>query len=340
MQGCPEQLGEQTRCDAVPGDLAEGLQQCGEGVFQRFRGVVLREREAAVELENGVVNRRVVLGEVEVRAGEGGDPGARTVHIEGRGPYRSRQFGGSLESDSADDLAFAAEVAVENGLAVLDAFGEPAGGDRVPALLFGEFTGRRDDEAFAFRLFALFACVYRHEASLALLDNRAAVVLASPHQLATLDFGKVIMLSALAVCTIVVVGVMVGVEFSVAFVINAILNGLPDDSNQQGRSHGGRMLGALMPFWYIGSLVLSTIWAIAAWGRPGTSLIVLGAGLLVVSVVMSILLLVPINNRGKTWTPENRPADWKEQMGRWDRYHYARVAVIIAAFALLVTALV
>ncbi|WP_043837668.1 anthrone oxygenase family protein [Amycolatopsis sp. VC5-11] len=148
------------------------------------------------------------------------------------------------------------------------------------------------------------------------------------------------MLSALAVCTIVVVGVMVGVEFSVAFVINAILNGLPDDSNQQGRSHGGRMLGALMPFWYIGSLVLSAIWAIAAWGRPGTSLVVIGAGLLVVSVLMSILLLVPINNRGKTWTAENRPADWKEQMSRWDRYHYARVAIIIAAFALLVAALV
>ncbi|MGW4393600.1 DUF1772 domain-containing protein, partial [Streptomyces sp. NPDC004685] len=28
-----------------------------------------------------------------------------------------------------------------------------------------------------------------------------------------------------------------------------------------------------------------------------------------------------------------------EQMNRWDRYHYVRVAVIIAAFALLVTAL-
>ncbi|MET9260885.1 DUF1772 domain-containing protein [Amycolatopsis sp. NPDC004079] len=148
------------------------------------------------------------------------------------------------------------------------------------------------------------------------------------------------MLSALEVCTVVVVGVMVGVEFCVAFVINPILNGLPDDSNQLGRAHGGRMLGAIMPFWYIGSLVLSAIWAVFAWDRPGTGLVVIGAGLLIVSVVMSILLLVPINNQGKTWTPENRPADWKEQMNRWDRYHYARVAVIIGAFAVLVAALV
>ncbi|MEU8664233.1 DUF1772 domain-containing protein [Actinoplanes philippinensis] len=147
------------------------------------------------------------------------------------------------------------------------------------------------------------------------------------------------MLSTLQVITIVVVGVMVGVEFAVAFVVNRILDGLPDDSGQLGRAHGGRMLGAVMPFWYIGSLVLVTLWAVAGWHDPGTGLVVTAGALLVVSVVMSVLLLVPINNRGKTWTPETRPADWKQQLNRWDRYHYVRVAVIIAAFALLAAAL-
>ncbi|MFF4577493.1 anthrone oxygenase family protein [Streptomyces sp. NPDC001389] len=148
------------------------------------------------------------------------------------------------------------------------------------------------------------------------------------------------MLNALEVLTVVIVGLMVGVEFSVAFVMNRIFNALPEDSDQLARAHGGRMLGALMPFWYIGSLVLSAVWAIAGWDRPGAGLVVIAAALLIVSVVMSLLLLVPINNRGKTWTPENRPADWKEQMNRWDRYHYVRVAVIVGAFAFLVTALV
>ena len=147
------------------------------------------------------------------------------------------------------------------------------------------------------------------------------------------------MLNALEVVTTVIVGVMVGVEFSVAFVINPILNALPDDSNQRGRSHGGRMLGALMPVWYLGSLVLVAIWAIAGRHRPGAGLVVSAGALLILSVIMSILLLVPINNRGKTWTPDDRPADWKQQMNRWDRFHYVRVAVIIAAFALLVAAL-
>ncbi|MBD0739307.1 DUF1772 domain-containing protein [Streptomyces sp. CBMA29] len=154
------------------------------------------------------------------------------------------------------------------------------------------------------------------------------------------------MLNALGVITTVVVGVMVGVEFSVAFVMNRIFNALPDDSGQLARAHGGRMLGAVMPFWYVGSLVLAAIWAVAA-GRHGdgdgagdsVGLVVTGAALLIVSVIMSILLLVPINNRSKTWTPENRPADWKRQTNRWDRFHYVRVAVIVAAFAFLATAL-
>ncbi|MET9551222.1 DUF1772 domain-containing protein [Streptomyces sp. NPDC006645] len=147
------------------------------------------------------------------------------------------------------------------------------------------------------------------------------------------------MLNALQVITTVVVGLMVGVEFSVAFVINRILDALPEDSGQLGRAHGGRMLGAVMPVWYITSLVLAAAWAVAGWHHHGTGLVVTAGGLLIVSVIMSILLLVPINNQGKTWTPENRPADWKRQMNRWDRFHYARVAVIVAAFTLLVAAL-
>ncbi|MFD4571374.1 anthrone oxygenase family protein [Streptomyces sp. NPDC058417] len=147
------------------------------------------------------------------------------------------------------------------------------------------------------------------------------------------------MLDALEVFTTVSVGVMVGVELSVAFVINPILNALPEDSGQLGRAHGGRMLGAVMPVWYITSLVLVAVWAVARRDHDGTGLVVTAGALLLLSVVMSVLLLVPINNRGKTWTPDNRPDDWKEQMNRWDRFHYARVAVIITAFTLLVTAL-
>ncbi|MDL9937280.1 DUF1772 domain-containing protein [Gordonia sp. ABSL1-1] len=148
------------------------------------------------------------------------------------------------------------------------------------------------------------------------------------------------MLNALEVVTTVVVGLLVGVEFAVAVIMNRIFNALPEDSDQLARSVGGRMLGAVMPFWYIGSVVLVGAWAVAGWSDQGIGLVIAAGVLLIVSVIMSILLLVPINNRNKTWTADNRPADWKQQMDKWDRYHYVRVAVIVVAFVLLVTALV
>jgi hypothetical protein len=39
-----------------------------------------------------------------------------------------------------------------------------------------------------------------------------------------------------------------------------------------------------------------------------------------------------------TWTADVHPGDYREQQQRWDRLHYARVAVIIAAFVLTLVA--
>lgn len=147
------------------------------------------------------------------------------------------------------------------------------------------------------------------------------------------------MLRVLEIVTTVLVGTMVGVEFSVAFVVNRVLAALPDDSAHLGHAHGGRILGAVMPFWYTGSLVLVVAWAVAGRYGDGTGLVVLAGALLALSVVMSLALLVPLNNRIRTWTPENRPEDWRRQVTRWQRRHEMRVAVIIAAFTLLVSAL-
>ncbi|RFU82506.1 DUF1772 domain-containing protein [Streptomyces triticagri] len=147
------------------------------------------------------------------------------------------------------------------------------------------------------------------------------------------------MLTALEVFTTVVVGVMVGVEFAVPAFSNPMVNALPGDAGLFARTYGAKVGGAVMPFWYFGSLALVGIWAVTGRDRDGTGLVVTAGALLIVSVIMSIALLVPINNRVKTWTTGDRPADWKQQLQRWDRLHYVRVAVILAAFTLLVAAL-
>jgi hypothetical protein len=146
------------------------------------------------------------------------------------------------------------------------------------------------------------------------------------------------MTSVLAVVTTTTVGLMVGVEFAVAFVLNRILLALPADASLAGRAHGGRMLGRAMPFWYIGSLLLTVALALTSWGAPAATAALVAAGLLATSVVLSVALLVPINNRSKTWTPQDHPADWREQQRRWDRLHYGRVGLIVVAFVLVATA--
>lgn len=142
----------------------------------------------------------------------------------------------------------------------------------------------------------------------------------------------------LAVITTTVVGLMVGVEFAVAFVINPITNRLPVAASLAARTDGGRMLGRAMPFWYIGSLVLTLGLAAVTWGLLAATMSLIAAGLLTISVIMSVLLLVPINSRSLSWTAEDHPEDWREQYRRWDRLHYFRVAAIVAAFALIAIA--
>lgn len=146
------------------------------------------------------------------------------------------------------------------------------------------------------------------------------------------------MLSALAVIAATVVGIMVGVEFAVAVFVNPIMLRLPAGPSLEARADGGRILGRVMPFWYFASLLLTAGLAAATWGRAAAGAALAATALLAVSVVMSITLLVPLNNRSVTWTADDHPDDWREQHQRWDRLHYARVAVIVAAFVLTLIA--
>ncbi len=146
------------------------------------------------------------------------------------------------------------------------------------------------------------------------------------------------MLTTLAVITATVVGVMVGVEFAVAVFVNPILLRLPAGPALEARADGARVLGRVMPFWYVGSLLLTAWLAAAKWGGPAGAAAAAAAALLAVSVVMSITLLVPVNSRSATWTADHHPADWREQQQRWDRLHYARVAIIVVAFVLTLVA--
>ncbi|MGO2861615.1 MAG: anthrone oxygenase family protein [Brevibacterium sp.] len=146
------------------------------------------------------------------------------------------------------------------------------------------------------------------------------------------------MLIALSVISTTLVGLMVGVEFAVAFIVPHNLRSLPVREYLIARADGARMMGRLMPFWYFSSLAFTIVLAVFTWGTSVATLTLTAGALLVMSVIMSVALLVPINNRSAGWTAENHPADWRDQLRRWDRLHIVRVALILSAFVLVAVA--
>ncbi|WP_026818646.1 DUF1772 domain-containing protein [Arthrobacter castelli] len=140
-----------------------------------------------------------------------------------------------------------------------------------------------------------------------------------------------------SVVALLLVGPMVGVELAVGLVVNPTADRLADEAAVQSRSTAAGSLGRMMPFWYAGSLAAAAVWTALSWGQPGAWLGGASAVLLAISVAMSIVLLVPINKRVANWATAGVPAEWKQQVRRWDRLHYGRVAIIAVALGLLVS---
>lgn len=121
-------------------------------------------------------------------------------------------------------------------------------------------------------------------------------------------------------------GPLVGFELAVAAVMNPIASTLSDGAFRLTRSAGSRQLGAVMPFWYICVLVLAITNVVFVSDAFAISAAVLFA---VVSVV-SVTVLVPINNRIGRWASDS-DVD-RDLATRWDRYHWLRVALLFVAF--------
>ena len=128
---------------------------------------------------------------------------------------------------------------------------------------------------------------------------------------------------------LVVVGALVGAEFAVVAFFHPILGRLSGEASRAARSDGARLLGRVMPFWYLASSALLVAVAVAVAG-PQRWLIGIGVGLMVGVVLLSVTVMVPINNRiaaGEVSGP---------LMTRWDRLHWVRVAMLVVLFVLLV----
>jgi uncharacterized membrane protein len=152
---------------------------------------------------------------------------------------------------------------------------------------------------------------------------------------------RIFMPLAYDIATATVAGMMAGNEFAIAAFIHPQIRKLGNDTHAQTAVPLAGVLGKAMPLWY--GLALALILGAAFEHRPllnGPGLfITIAATLWAVTIIFTIIMLVPLNNRIARMDP-NHPYDcWLQDRCRWDKLHQVRVILLVMAFILLLTGL-
>jgi uncharacterized membrane protein len=138
--------------------------------------------------------------------------------------------------------------------------------------------------------------------------------------------------------TTICIGLLIGTEFAVAAFINPILRRLgPREELRAIRLFAVR-LGAAMPVWYGVSFLLLIAEAIFRRGEAGSLLVIAAGAIWAAVIILTILFLVPINNRLAHVDPDAAPESALKEHGKWDAMHRWRVATLTAAMVCLLIA--
>jgi hypothetical protein len=143
------------------------------------------------------------------------------------------------------------------------------------------------------------------------------------------------------IATAAVTGLLAGNELAVAAFVHPQLHKLDKSTHVRIAPLLAHVLGRVMPLWY--ALALVMILGAAYEHRPfsnGSGLFIsLAAALWALTIVFSVTMLVPINNRIAKLDPDQPYDCWLEDRSRWDQLHQLRVILLIMAFLLLLTGL-
>jgi uncharacterized membrane protein len=138
-------------------------------------------------------------------------------------------------------------------------------------------------------------------------------------------------MTVLSVVTVVCLGLLAGVEFAVSFLVNPVLWKL-EPATQAGLVRTfARNLGGLMPYWYMLSLLLLLIASALERHRQGFPLLVAASAIWLGVIVLTLLFLVPLNNRLARLEPDAWTDQTRRQHRIWDARHRYRVAALVAA---------
>jgi uncharacterized membrane protein len=141
----------------------------------------------------------------------------------------------------------------------------------------------------------------------------------------------------LDIVTTFCVGLMIGTEFAVSAFVNPILEQLGNSAQAHATRLFARKLGAVMPFWYGLSLLLLIAETITLRQHPGMAFLLTASLIWAVVIILTLMLLVPINNRIAKMDSTAFTDSLRREHTRWDLLHRWRVlALSVAMICMLI----
>jgi hypothetical protein len=138
---------------------------------------------------------------------------------------------------------------------------------------------------------------------------------------------------------VLVTALLTGSELAIGVFVHPVLSKLEDGAHAEAAKPLARLLGKVMPFWYATALILVVVSLLArAVGTCSWWACLTSAVLLAVTVPLSLIWLVPINNRVAAWDLNALPGDWKNDRRRWDQYHSVRIVILVLATLAIIAA--
>lgn len=139
------------------------------------------------------------------------------------------------------------------------------------------------------------------------------------------------MMNFLNIATTLCIGLLIGTELAVSVFLNPVLWQLDHSAQARAIQLFARRLGTAMPFWYIGSLLLLIFAAFRHLHQSGFVLLGAATGIWAAIIVLTILFLVPINNRMARMDAGTFTETARREHRRWDTLHRVRVVTLVLA---------
>lgn len=146
------------------------------------------------------------------------------------------------------------------------------------------------------------------------------------------------MILYLDIVTILSVGLLIGTEFAMSVFVNPVLWRLDERAQAFAVKSFAKMLGTAMPFWYAGSFLLLIAEAVLRHAQAGFSLLLASCAVWAAVIVLTLLFLVPINNRLGAVTDDVFSEAVKREHRLWDARHRMRIVALALTMVLLLAA--